>query len=116
MVVEGGRRRISETVRDPRAAQEGTLTCDRGPGLVGVDALAVAARPGHGGQRDEAHDPRSRCDEREALAADIGAGRDLELTPANIVVQPGGKPVITTARSPVASPRMWAERSSSGTL
>ena len=32
---------------------------------------------------------------REALAANIGADRGMELTAANIVVQPGGKPVIT---------------------
>ncbi len=32
---------------------------------------------------------------REALAANIGADRWMELTAANIVVQPGGKPVIT---------------------
>lgn len=32
---------------------------------------------------------------REALADDIGRGRGLDLSAANIVVQPGGKPVIT---------------------
>lgn len=32
---------------------------------------------------------------REALASDIGAKRSLELTPDQIAVQPGGKPVIT---------------------
>ena len=32
---------------------------------------------------------------REALAANIGADRGMELTAENIVVQPGGKPVIT---------------------
>ena len=32
---------------------------------------------------------------REALADDIGRGRNIELSAANIVVQPGGKPVIT---------------------
>lgn len=32
---------------------------------------------------------------REALADDIGRGRGMELSAANIVVQPGGKPVIT---------------------
>ena len=31
---------------------------------------------------------------REALAADVGARRGLEFGPANVVVQPGGKPVI----------------------
>jgi len=32
---------------------------------------------------------------REALADDIGRGRGMDLSAANIVVQPGGKPVIT---------------------
>jgi aspartate/methionine/tyrosine aminotransferase len=32
---------------------------------------------------------------REALADDIGRGRGLQLSASNIVVQPGGKPVIT---------------------
>lgn len=32
---------------------------------------------------------------REALADDIGRGRGMQLSAANIVVQPGGKPVIT---------------------
>jgi aspartate/methionine/tyrosine aminotransferase len=31
---------------------------------------------------------------REALAADVGARRNLTFSPANVVVQPGGKPVI----------------------
>jgi aspartate/methionine/tyrosine aminotransferase len=31
---------------------------------------------------------------REALAADVGASRGLELGPENVVVEPGGKPVI----------------------
>ncbi len=31
---------------------------------------------------------------REALAADVGARRNLSFTPGNVVVQPGGKPVI----------------------
>ena len=31
---------------------------------------------------------------REALAADVGTRRGLRYTPANVVVQPGGKPVI----------------------
>lgn len=31
---------------------------------------------------------------REALAADVGARRGLEYRPSNVVVQPGGKPVI----------------------
>ncbi len=32
---------------------------------------------------------------REALADDIGRGRGIDLSAANVVVQPGGKPVIT---------------------
>jgi aspartate/methionine/tyrosine aminotransferase len=31
---------------------------------------------------------------REALAADVGASHDLELGPGNVVIEPGGKPVI----------------------
>ncbi|HZL64845.1 MAG TPA: aminotransferase class I/II-fold pyridoxal phosphate-dependent enzyme [Thermoleophilia bacterium] len=31
---------------------------------------------------------------REALAADVGASHGLELAPANVVIEPGGKPVI----------------------
>ena len=31
---------------------------------------------------------------REALAADVGSRRGLQFSPANVVVQPGGKPVI----------------------
>src|SRR5262249_18723129 len=32
---------------------------------------------------------------REALADDVGARRGLQFAPGNVVVQPGGKPVIT---------------------
>jgi len=31
---------------------------------------------------------------REALAADVGSRRGLQFSPASVVVQPGGKPVI----------------------
>jgi aspartate/methionine/tyrosine aminotransferase len=41
---------------------------------------------------------------REALAADVGAARRLELGPANVVVQPGGKPVITKFVQSVMNP------------
>ena len=41
---------------------------------------------------------------REALADDIGARRGLKFTPANVVVQPGGKPVITKFIQAVMNP------------
>ncbi|MEO6652906.1 MAG: aminotransferase class I/II-fold pyridoxal phosphate-dependent enzyme [Ilumatobacteraceae bacterium] len=41
---------------------------------------------------------------RDALADDIGRGRGMELTGANIVVQPGGKPVITKFIQTVMNP------------
>ena len=41
---------------------------------------------------------------REALADDIGARRGLTFTPANVVVQPGGKPVITKFIQAVMNP------------
>ncbi|NND73537.1 MAG: aminotransferase class I/II-fold pyridoxal phosphate-dependent enzyme [Ilumatobacter sp.] len=41
---------------------------------------------------------------REALAADIGAGRGMDLTAENIVVQSGGKPVITKFIQTVMDP------------
>ena len=41
---------------------------------------------------------------RESLAADIGAGRGIQLRPDNIVVQPGGKPVITKFIQAVMNP------------
>ena len=41
---------------------------------------------------------------REALADDIGSARGLDLTASNIVVQPGGKPVITKFIQTVMNP------------
>ena len=41
---------------------------------------------------------------REALADDIGSRRGLQYTPANVVVQPGGKPVITKFVQSVMNP------------
>ena len=41
---------------------------------------------------------------RESLAADIGAGRGMQFGPDNIVVQPGGKPVITKFIQAVMNP------------
>ena len=41
---------------------------------------------------------------REVLADDIGSRRGLQYTPANVVVQPGGKPVITKFIQSVMNP------------
>jgi aspartate/methionine/tyrosine aminotransferase len=41
---------------------------------------------------------------REALANDVGARRGLNFSPANVVVQPGGKPVITKFIQAVMNP------------
>ncbi|CAB4899892.1 unannotated protein [freshwater metagenome] len=41
---------------------------------------------------------------REALADDVGARRGLQYSPANVVVQPGGKPVITKFIQAVMNP------------
>jgi len=41
---------------------------------------------------------------REALAADVGSRRGLSFEPANVVVQPGGKPVITKFIQAVMNP------------
>ena len=41
---------------------------------------------------------------REALARDVGQRRGLEFEPANVVVQPGGKPVITKFIQTVMDP------------
>jgi aspartate/methionine/tyrosine aminotransferase len=56
-----------------------------------VDAMNAAIADGKTGYCPAAGIPPLR----EALAADIAGRRDMELTAANIVVQPGGKPVIT---------------------
>ncbi|HEY4332847.1 MAG TPA: aminotransferase class I/II-fold pyridoxal phosphate-dependent enzyme [Ilumatobacteraceae bacterium] len=41
---------------------------------------------------------------REALAEDVGARRGLQFAPANVVVQPGGKPVITKFIQAIMNP------------
>ncbi len=56
-----------------------------------VDAMNAAIADGKTGYCPAAGIPA----QREALAADIGAGRGMALGPEHIVVQPGGKPVIT---------------------
>ncbi len=60
------------------------------PGNI-VDAMNAAIADGKTGYCPAAGIPALR----EALADDIGRGRGMELSGANIVVQPGGKPVIT---------------------
>jgi aspartate aminotransferase len=60
------------------------------PGNI-VDAMNRAIADGRTGYCPAAGIPELR----EALAADIGAARGLDLGGDNIVVQPGGKPVIT---------------------
>ncbi len=56
-----------------------------------VDAMNKAIADGRTGYCPAAGIPELRA----ALAADIGDARAMPLEPANIVVQPGGKPVIT---------------------
>ncbi len=56
-----------------------------------VDAMNAAIADGQTGYCPAAGIPALR----EALADDIGRGRGMQLTPGNIVVQSGGKPVIT---------------------
>ncbi len=56
-----------------------------------VDAMNAAITDGKTGYCPAAGIPALR----EALADDIGRGRGINLSAANIVVQPGGKPVIT---------------------
>ena len=60
------------------------------PGNI-VDAMNAAIADGKTGYCPAAGIPALR----EALADDIGRGRSMELSGGNIVVQPGGKPVIT---------------------
>ncbi len=55
-----------------------------------VEAAFKAIRDGKTGYCPNAGIPQLR----EALAADVGASRGLELGPQNVAVQPGGKPVI----------------------
>ena len=56
-----------------------------------VEAMNAAIADGKTGYCPAAGIPALR----EALAADIGAGRGMSFGPENVVVQPGGKPVIT---------------------
>ena len=56
-----------------------------------VEAMNAAIADGKTGYCPAAGIPTLR----EALAANIGGDRGLDLSPANIVVQPGGKPVIS---------------------
>lgn len=60
------------------------------PGNI-VEAMNAAIADGKTGYCPAAGIPALR----EALADDIGRGRGMSLSAANIVVQPGGKPVIT---------------------
>lgn len=65
-----------------------------------VDAMNKAVAEGKTGYCPAAGIPALR----ESLAADIGSGRDMQLGPDNIVVQPGGKPVITKFIQAVMNP------------
>ena len=65
-----------------------------------VDAMNKAVAEGKTGYCPAAGIPALR----ESLAADIGSGRGLQLGPDNIVVQPGGKPVITKFIQAVMNP------------
>lgn len=56
-----------------------------------VEAMNAAIADGKTGYCPAAGIPALR----EALADDIGRGRGMEISGANVVVQPGGKPVIT---------------------
>ncbi len=60
------------------------------PGNI-VEAMNKAIADGKTGYCPAAGIPALR----EALAADIGGARSIDLTADNVVVQPGGKPVIT---------------------
>ncbi|MFZ9076618.1 MAG: pyridoxal phosphate-dependent aminotransferase [Ilumatobacteraceae bacterium] len=65
-----------------------------------VEAMAKAIADGKTGYCPAAGIPQLR----EALAEDVGARRGLSFTPANVVVQPGGKPVITKFIQAVMNP------------
>ena len=65
-----------------------------------VDAMNKAVADGKTGYCPAACIPALR----ESLAADIGSGRGMHLGPDNIVVQPGGKPVITKFIQAVMDP------------
>ncbi len=69
------------------------------PGNI-VDAMNRAIADGRTGYCPAAGIPELR----EALAHNIGGDRGLELTGENIVVQPGGKPVITKFIQTVMNP------------
>ena len=65
-----------------------------------VEAMDKAIADGKTGYCPAAGIPQLR----EALAADVGSRRGLSFTPANVVVQPGGKPVITKFIQAVMNP------------
>ena len=65
-----------------------------------VDAMNKAIVDGKTGYCPAAGIPQLR----EALAEDVGSRRGLNFAPANVVVQPGGKPVITKFIQTVMNP------------
>ncbi len=65
-----------------------------------VEAMDKAIADGKTGYCPAAGIPQLR----EALAEDVGARRGLSFAPANVVVQPGGKPVITKFIQAVMNP------------
>lgn len=65
-----------------------------------VDAMDKAIADGKTGYCPAAGIPQLR----EALADDVGARRGLSFSPSNVVVQPGGKPVITKFIQAVMNP------------
>jgi aspartate/methionine/tyrosine aminotransferase len=65
-----------------------------------VDAMNKAIVNGKTGYCPAAGIPQLR----EALAQDVGARRGLQFAPGNVVVQPGGKPVITKFIQAVMNP------------
>lgn len=69
------------------------------PGNI-VEAMDKAIADGKTGYCPAAGIPQLR----EALAEDTGARRGLSYSPANVVVQPGGKPVITKFIQAVMNP------------
>ncbi len=65
-----------------------------------VDAMNRAVTDGHTGYCPAAGIPALR----EALAEDVGSRRGLEYSPRNVLVQPGGKPVISKFIQAVMNP------------
>jgi aspartate/methionine/tyrosine aminotransferase len=65
-----------------------------------VDAMNKAIKDGKTGYCPAAGIPQLR----EALAEDVGSRRGLNFAPSNVVVQPGGKPVITKFIQTVMNP------------